>query len=40
MKKVKNIPKPLRRGPAFVLGLGTKVVPDKKKQQNRDFCRN
>ena len=29
----------VRRGAKFVLGMGTKVVPDKKKQQNKNFCR-
>tara|TARA_R100000426_G_scaffold2942_1_gene5013 strand:+ start:424 stop:555 length:132 start_codon:yes stop_codon:yes gene_type:complete len=27
------------RGPAFVLNKGTKVVPSKKKEQNKKACR-
>lgn len=28
-----------KRGPGFVLGLGTKVIPDRKKRENKNSCR-
>lgn len=28
-----------KRGAAFVLGLGTRVIKDKKKEQSRNACR-
>lgn len=28
-----------KRGAKFVLGMGTKVVPDKKKEQSKKSCR-
>lgn len=38
---MKTIPQyKVRRGHKFVMGLGTKVVPDKKKQEKRNWCRN
>ena len=41
MKQIKrNKEHNLRRGAAFVLGMGTKVIPDKKKKQNKEFCRD
>lgn len=30
---------PTKRGAGFVLNLGTKVIPDKKKVQNKKACR-
>jgi hypothetical protein len=37
---MKNIPQyKVRRGAKFVLGLGTKVVTDKKKKMQREWCR-
>jgi hypothetical protein len=38
MKRKRN-PSSVRRGAKFVLGLGTKVIPDKKKEKNRNNCR-
>jgi hypothetical protein len=32
-------PYKVKRGANFVLGLGTKVVPDKKKAKNKKECR-
>jgi hypothetical protein len=28
-----------KRGPGFVLGLGTRVIPDQKKKENKNSCR-
>jgi len=39
MKKIKIKQYSFKRGAGFVLGLGTKVIPDKKKKQNKEFCR-
>jgi len=39
MKKKVKLPTPTKRGASFVLGLGTKVIPDKKKQKNKYACR-
>ncbi len=45
MKKYKNYKNkdidltPTRRGASFVLGLGTKVFKDKKKESNKNACR-
>lgn len=41
MKKFKKAPCAYnpKRGAAYVLGLGTKVVPDKKKEQSKNACR-
>jgi len=38
MKKDFNIHR-IKRGPKFVLGFGTKVFRDKKKQCNKNQCR-
>lgn len=38
MKKMKN-KAAFRRGASFVLNKGTKVVPNKKRQQNKKHCR-
>lgn len=37
MKKIKQYS--FKRGAVFVLDMGIKVVPDKKKKQNKNFCR-
>jgi hypothetical protein len=37
MKKIEQYK--FKRGAAFVIGLGTRVVPDKKKKQSKEFCR-
>ena len=30
---------PTKRGADFVLNMGTKVIPDRKKKENKNFCR-
>lgn len=39
MKKLPHEYHKIKRGAKFVLGLGTKVVPDKKKELNKTSCR-
>lgn len=34
-----NEPYKVRRGAKFVIGMGTRVIPDKKKRNNKYKCR-
>jgi len=37
MKKIEQYK--VKRGAAFVLGMGTRRIEDKKKKANKEFCR-